>query len=132
MDCGTHHYQRLMNEFGIVVDVFLSLDPASQDVIADITKGMGDGMAKFIEKEVKKTSEYDLYCHYVAGLVGIGLSQLFENGVRACDQVTRPASEKKRARKCFPTCSTDAAFVAVRRLMSVPVGSSGRACLAPT
>ncbi|KAF5842637.1 farnesyl-diphosphate farnesyltransferase [Dunaliella salina] len=77
MDCGTHHYQRLMKEFSIVVDVFLSLDQASQDVIADITKSMGDGMAKFIEKEVVKTSEYDLYCHYVAGLVGIGLSQLF-------------------------------------------------------
>jgi phytoene/squalene synthetase len=27
--------------------------------------------------QVKKTSEYDEYCHYVAGLVGIGLSQLF-------------------------------------------------------
>jgi hypothetical protein len=52
MDCGTHHYMRLMAEFGIVVDVFLSLDKASQDVIADITKNMGSGMAKFIEKEV--------------------------------------------------------------------------------
>ncbi len=42
-----------MAEFGIVVDVFLSLDPASQDVIAEITKDMGDGMAKYIEKEVR-------------------------------------------------------------------------------
>ena len=45
-------------------------------VIADITKRMGDGMADFIEKEVLTVKEYDLYCHYVAGLVGIGLCQV--------------------------------------------------------
>ena len=45
-------------------------------VITDITEGMGKGMADFIEKEVLTVSDYDLYCHYVAGLVGIGLSQV--------------------------------------------------------
>ena len=48
----------------------------SKQVIADITKGMGEGMADFIEKEVLTIADYDLYCHYVAGLVGIGLSQV--------------------------------------------------------
>ena len=33
-------------------------------------------MAEFIEKEVLSVKDYDLYCHYVAGLVGIGLSQV--------------------------------------------------------
>ena len=27
--------------------------------------------------QVKTVEQYELYCHYVAGLVGIGLSQLF-------------------------------------------------------
>ena len=45
-------------------------------VIADITHRMGDGMADFIEKEVLTVQDYDLYCHYVAGLVGIGLCQV--------------------------------------------------------
>jgi farnesyl-diphosphate farnesyltransferase len=27
--------------------------------------------------QVESVEDYDLYCHYVAGLVGIGLSQLF-------------------------------------------------------
>ncbi len=45
-------------------------------VIADITHRMGDGMAEFIEKEVVTVRDYDLYCHYVAGLVGIGLCQV--------------------------------------------------------
>eukprot|EP00887_Chlorella_sp_A99_P003015 scaffold9.g3015.t1 len=55
----------------------LSLDKRYQTVIADICKRMGNGMADFIPKVVKTAADYDLYCHYVAGLVGIGLSQLF-------------------------------------------------------
>ncbi|RWW07763.1 hypothetical protein BHE74_00008710 [Ensete ventricosum] len=38
---------------------------------------MGAGMAKFICKEVESIDDYDEYCHYVAGLVGLGLSKLF-------------------------------------------------------
>ena len=49
---------------------------ANAQVITDISKGMGEGMADFIEKEVLTVADYDLYCHYVAGLVGIGLSQV--------------------------------------------------------
>ena len=45
-------------------------------VITNITHRMGDGMADFIEKEVLTVQDYDLYCHYVAGLVGIGLCQV--------------------------------------------------------
>ncbi|PNH09521.1 Squalene synthase [Tetrabaena socialis] len=77
MDCGYKHYKRLMAQFGTVVRVFLGLEPGAQRVIADITRRMGEGMAEFIEKEVTTVADYDQYCHYVAGLVGIGLSQLF-------------------------------------------------------
>ncbi|CAN1745517.1 Squalene synthase 10, partial [Linum perenne] len=48
-----------------------------QEAIEDITKRMGAGMAKFILKEVETVDDYDEYCHYVAGLVGLGLSKLF-------------------------------------------------------
>ncbi|GIL72940.1 hypothetical protein Vretimale_4591 [Volvox reticuliferus] len=77
MSCGYNHYKRLMAKFNIVVDVFLKLEDVYQKVIADITRRMGCGMSEFIEKEVLTVQDYDLYCHYVAGLVGIGLSQLF-------------------------------------------------------
>lgn len=33
-------------------------------------------MAKFIEREVVTMADYNEYCHYVAGLVGIGLSKV--------------------------------------------------------
>ena len=49
-----------------------------QKVIADITKRMGDGMAEFGKgKQVLSLEDYDLYTHYVAGLVGIGLTKVF-------------------------------------------------------
>ncbi|CAB1340139.1 unnamed protein product [Coregonus sp. 'balchen'] len=56
---------------------FRNLGQAYQDVISDICHRMGVGMAEFLEKKVGSMKEWDQYCHYVAGLVGIGLSQLF-------------------------------------------------------
>ena len=38
---------------------------------------MGEGMAEFVEKSVDTVDDYELYCHYVAGLVGHGLTRLF-------------------------------------------------------
>jgi farnesyl-diphosphate farnesyltransferase len=38
---------------------------------------MAEGMQIFTIKKVETVEDYDLYCHYVAGLVGIGLSQMF-------------------------------------------------------
>jgi farnesyl-diphosphate farnesyltransferase len=39
---------------------------------------MGEGMAKYAgEKTVVTLEDYNEYCHYVAGFVGIGLSQMF-------------------------------------------------------
>ena len=34
-------------------------------------------MAEFAERDVVTIQDYELYCHYVAGLVGIGLSHMF-------------------------------------------------------
>ena len=45
-------------------------------VIADITRRMGAGMAKYIQQDVETVADYDEYCHFVAGLVGVGLSQV--------------------------------------------------------
>lgn len=76
-DCGEGHYKTLMLNFNLVCDAFLGLDKVYQEVIYDITRRMAAGMAEFIPIEVERTEQYDRYCHYVAGLVGIGLSNLF-------------------------------------------------------
>ncbi|PVV03959.1 hypothetical protein BB560_001549 [Smittium megazygosporum] len=67
----------LLVSFNIVIDEFLKLDVVYQNVIADITKEMGKGMTIYIEKRITTIEDYDEYCHYVAGLVGIGLSKIF-------------------------------------------------------
>lgn len=66
-----------------MIDEFLRLKPEYQKVIANITKLMGNGMADYATGEhrentsVATIADFDLYCHYVAGLVGYGLSDLF-------------------------------------------------------
>lgn len=53
------------------------------DIIKDITEKMGNGMADYAlngdvnEYGVITVKDYELYCHYVAGLVGEGLTRLF-------------------------------------------------------
>ncbi|KAL8556191.1 hypothetical protein ACS0TY_003834 [Phlomoides rotata] len=75
--CGTKAYKVLMDEFHHVSTAFQELGRSYQEAIEDITMRMGAGMAKFISKEVETVDDYDEYCHYVAGLVGLGLSKLF-------------------------------------------------------
>jgi len=75
--CGEKYYKILMDEYPKVTDVFLKLKKPYQDAIADITKRMGAGMSNFIKREVITIEDFDEYCHYVAGLVGIGLSSLW-------------------------------------------------------
>ncbi|KAF9169541.1 bifunctional farnesyl-diphosphate farnesyltransferase/squalene synthase [Mortierella sp. AD011] len=71
--------RQLLVEFDTVIDGFLELKPAYQTTIADITKRMGNGMAHYATAgiNVVTNADYDEYCHYVAGLVGLGLSEMF-------------------------------------------------------
>jgi len=63
---------------------FLLTTRSYKAVILDICLKMETGMADYAHKAattgtiyLEAVSEYDLYCHYVAGLVGEGLSRLF-------------------------------------------------------
>nr|A0A144YEA5.1 RecName: Full=Squalene synthase LSS [Botryococcus braunii]AMV49168.1 squalene synthase [Botryococcus braunii] len=76
MKCGYGPYVQLMEEYPMVTGVFLKLDPGPREVITEICRKMGAGMAEFIPKEVLTVKDYDQYCHYAAGLVGEGLSKL--------------------------------------------------------
>lgn len=80
----------LLTRFHVVVTEMGHLDPASRGVIIDICEKMARGMADFAHRDelarkssdpnakwLKDIEEFDLYCHYVAGLVGEGLSRLF-------------------------------------------------------
>jgi len=76
--CGEGSEKELLQNFDKVIDVYSNLPNKYQEVIKDITCRMGNGMADYAEKNhVDSIDEYNQYCYYVAGLVGIGLSQLF-------------------------------------------------------
>jgi farnesyl-diphosphate farnesyltransferase len=73
----------LLVNFRYVVQEYKAIKPAYREVIRDICEKMGNGMAdyilnaKFNEVGVNTIADYDLYCHYVAGLVGEGLTRMF-------------------------------------------------------
>ena len=78
---GDHpEYVELIDNFDKVVRSYQEhCSGAQKDIIADITRDMGEGMASFVGVgALGSTKDYDSYCHVVAGLVGIGLSRLFE------------------------------------------------------
>jgi farnesyl-diphosphate farnesyltransferase len=75
--------RQLLVEFDKVIAEYQLLDQGYRTVISDITAKMGAGMASYIELSgkaplsVSTWKHFDLYCHFVAGLVGEGLSRLF-------------------------------------------------------
>lgn len=71
----------LLREFPKCQRVYAKLRIKSRQVIADITYRMATGMAEFVGKDLGQgtvdVDQYNRYCHFVAGLVGEGLSRLF-------------------------------------------------------
>jgi farnesyl-diphosphate farnesyltransferase len=75
--------RELLVHFDVVITEFRLVKPEYRAIIRDITKKMGDGMADYANNAehningVDTIKDYELYCHYVAGLVGEGLTRLF-------------------------------------------------------
>jgi len=75
--------KELLEKFDVVVTELKKLGKAHFEIIEDMTRKMGNGMADYAENDfmikngVQTKKEYNLYCHYVAGLVGEGCTRLF-------------------------------------------------------
>lgn len=93
---GESHEADLLENFYKVSRTFQSLSPGSRAIIKDITKEMGHGMAEFVSKDLGEgtmtVEEYNRYCHFVAGLVGQGLSRLFSESGLESPQVAEELS----------------------------------------
>eukprot|EP00529_Nitzschia_sp_RCC80_P013975 CAMPEP_0113510930 /NCGR_PEP_ID=MMETSP0014_2-20120614/38408_1 /TAXON_ID=2857 /ORGANISM="Nitzschia sp." /LENGTH=745 /DNA_ID=CAMNT_0000406933 /DNA_START=17 /DNA_END=2251 /DNA_ORIENTATION=+ /assembly_acc=CAM_ASM_000159 len=78
---GEADEKRLLQNFDKCHRVFAKLREPSRRVIADIAQRMATGMAEFVSKDLGQgttdVDQYNRYCHFVAGLVGEGLSRLF-------------------------------------------------------
>lgn len=74
--------RNVLVKFPSILKEYHKLKTEYQLVISEITEKMGNGMADYIEDEqfqndgIQTVKDYNLYCHYVAGLVGDGLTQL--------------------------------------------------------
>ncbi|OWM80308.1 squalene synthase 1-like [Punica granatum] len=76
--CGSSKYHRaLMDQFHLIRQAFLELDNSYQEVIKDVTKTMGAGMATFIDKEIVTIKDWNEYGHYVAGIVAVALLKMY-------------------------------------------------------
>lgn len=75
--------RELLEKFDVVITELKKLKPVYYEIIKEMTVKMGNGMADYAQNEemikngMQTIDEYELYCHYVAGLVGEGLTQLF-------------------------------------------------------
>ncbi|KAI6710711.1 hypothetical protein JHW43_006769 [Diplocarpon mali] len=75
--------RELLEHFDVVIREFTTVKPAYKAIIKDITEKMGNGMADYANNAehnvngVNTIKDYEEYCHYVAGLVGDGLTRLF-------------------------------------------------------
>ncbi|KAI0377559.1 farnesyl-diphosphate farnesyltransferase [Hypomontagnella monticulosa] len=75
----------LLVHFDDVIVELGKIDKKYYDVIEDIAIKMGNGMADYamnaeFQSGVRTVTEYEEYCHYVAGLVGEGLTRIFVQG----------------------------------------------------
>lgn len=75
--------RELLVQFHYVVEEYRKIKPVYREIINNMTRRMGAGMADFCQRAVdgkdgvETIKDYDDYCYYVAGLVGKGLTQLF-------------------------------------------------------
>ncbi|KAI1433487.1 farnesyl-diphosphate farnesyltransferase [Xylaria sp. CBS 124048] len=77
--------RELLVHFDDVITELKKLKKEYYDIIEDIAVRMGNGMADYannaeFQAGVVTVAEYEEYCHYVAGLVGEGLTRLFVQG----------------------------------------------------
>ncbi|KAH7126963.1 farnesyl-diphosphate farnesyl transferase-like protein [Dendryphion nanum] len=89
--------RQLLVEFNVVIEEFKKIKPEYKAIIKDITNRMGNGMADYANNAehnihgVNTVKDYELYCHYVAGLVGEGCTRLFvEGGLANAALLKRP------------------------------------------
>lgn len=75
--------RELLVHFDDVITELKLINPKYRDIIKDTADQMGNGMADcaiMAENNINSINtieEYELYCHYVAGLVGHGLTRFF-------------------------------------------------------
>jgi farnesyl-diphosphate farnesyltransferase len=74
--------------YKLILDTFHALDQKVQDISAAFLAEMSYGMMKYLDNEIKTFEDFDEYCYYVAGTIGLYMNKLVElkDGVRLDDE----------------------------------------------
>ena len=71
--------KELLENYDKIGIIFYKLPLKSQKIIKKCVRKMGKGMNKFINKDINTYDDYNKYCSYVAGDVGVSLTKLVFN-----------------------------------------------------
>ncbi|KAL9095896.1 MAG: hypothetical protein Q9165_001893 [Trypethelium subeluteriae] len=89
--------RQLLVDFDCVIQELKKIKESYKVILKDITVKMGNGMADYAKiaennvDVVNSIADYEKYCHYVAGVVGEGLTRLFvESGLANAGLLERP------------------------------------------
>jgi farnesyl-diphosphate farnesyltransferase len=71
-------YRNLVRHNSEVGELFDTIPEAHRQIIRECLMVCGNGMAEFLSvTKINTMEELDRYCHYVAGIVGIGMGKIF-------------------------------------------------------
>eukprot|EP01102_Stenamoeba_stenopodia_P022142 TRINITY_DN912_c0_g1_i1.p1 TRINITY_DN912_c0_g1~~TRINITY_DN912_c0_g1_i1.p1 ORF type:complete len:591 (+),score=148.95 TRINITY_DN912_c0_g1_i1:326-2098(+) len=86
---GQGYNKELLANFDRVTELYWQQKGKYRDIIKDSTRRMGQGMSEFLDKEYATKQDYEMYCHYVAGLVGISLTAMIGCGMEEGTEATK-------------------------------------------
>lgn len=86
---GQGYNKELLANFDRVTELYWQQKEKYRDIIKDSTRRMGQGMSEFLDKEFETKQDYELYCHNVAGLVGISLTAMIGCGMEEGTEATK-------------------------------------------
>lgn len=70
-------YRRLLNGAGEVLQAYRGLPERARAVVRPRVQEMCSGMSAWCDREIRTLEDQNRYCYYVAGLVGLMLTDLF-------------------------------------------------------
>ncbi len=76
-DGDTKDSNELLENFHRVINCTQHLPPAYSEIIREICEEMGQGMSELLDSPIKSIQDWDKYCYFAAGIVGIGLSRMW-------------------------------------------------------
>lgn len=79
----------LLAKFDKVLRTFGKCTSAERKIIRDVTEEMAIGMIKYTNRSIDTLVEYNEYCYYVSGLVGVGLTKLIRSDCVLDDHLQR-------------------------------------------